>query len=161
MQAGMLGKFTLFIINLKFKTMKKLFLLSIAMLIGMSFSFAQYELIVTWNAESVNCTCGAGIDSTFNITILIRDTANENEFDPIYTSADGSTNSKSIDAGFIEDYCEEYHDYTPVFYIRATVVLHCDDNPPFDSCDNTVNHGPESCYSFSQDDIDVDVGNLN
>lgn len=141
--------------------MKKILLLSIAMLLGMSVSFAQYELNVTWNAGSVNCTCGVGIDSTFNITVVIRDTDNEHDFDPIYTSADGSENSKSIPVGFIEDYCEEYHDYTPVFYIRATVVFHCDDNPPFDACDGTVNHGPESCYSFSQGDITVPVGNLN
>lgn len=143
--------------------MKKFLLFSIALLIGMSFSFAQYELNVIWNAGSVNCNCGVGIDSTFKITVVITDIANEegDEFDPIYTTADGSQYQKLIPVGFIEDYCAEYHDNTPVFYIRATVVLHCDDNPPFDACDGSVNHGPESCYTISQNDITINVGSLN
>ena len=131
------------------------------MLIGTSVSFAQYNLNIKWNAEDINCTCGVGIDSTFKINIYMRDVANSYDFPQINTTASGSQNSKIVPVQFIEDYCELYHDYTPVFYIQVTVVLHCEDNPPFDACDGFINHGPESCYSFSQGDIDVTVPNLN
>ena len=49
------------------------------MLIGMSFSYSQYQVKVEWDATDINCTCGVGIDSAFQITVYIRDIANEED----------------------------------------------------------------------------------
>jgi len=115
-----------------------------------------------WDASDVNCTCGVGLDSTFKINVYIRDVANSHDFPEINTTASGSENNKVIDVPDIEDYCAESHEYTPSFYITATVVLHCNDNPPFDACDGRKQVGPKTCANFASTiPIPINVGNLD
>lgn len=142
--------------------MKKLLLLTLILLFGTSLSFAQYQLNVTWNASNPNCSCTASADSVFKINVYMRDVANSHDFDEINTTADGKDNSKVIDMPDIEVYCSVLHEYTPSFYITVTVVLHCDDNPPFDACDGKVKVGPKTCADFASTvPISIPVGYLD
>jgi hypothetical protein len=142
--------------------MKKLFLLSIAMLIGMSFSYSQYQVKVEWDATDINCTCGVGIDSAFQITVYIRDIANEEDVTTVYDTAPGSADEKIVDVPDVEDYCEEYHDEIPVLIAQATVLLRCYDNPPFDACDGTGQSDQKSCSNYAGlTPIPIDAGELD
>ena len=142
--------------------MKKLFLLTLILLVGTSASFAQYQINVTWNASNPNCSCTATADSVFKINVYIRDVANSHDFDEINTTANGWENSKVIDVPGIEGYCAVFHEYTPSFYITVTVVLHCNDNPPYNACDGRVQVGSKTCADFAGTiPIPVPVGYLD
>lgn len=142
--------------------MKKLFVLIIALLTGISFSFAQYQVKVSWDASDPNCSCGTGIEEVFKINVLIYDVAND-EYLPAYNAtANGNETEKIIDVDDVEYYCSESHENTPSFTIRVSVVLHCNANPPFDACSGDGQKSSVSCNDFADvTPVEVIVGILN
>jgi len=140
--------------------MKKLLILLAAILFGVSASFSQgvYIVNVPWDAS--NCSCDGTISgSYFQVTVSIFDVANQEEAVPpttVYTTS-GAYGDKDIDVSKLDEYCNEYHEFTPSFTVYAWVYYWCNDtNPPTVCCSGTHEYAYEyTCHDFYNSVIEL------
>lgn len=135
--------------------MKKLLILTAALLIGLASSFAQvYKVNVSWT----NGTCSGGdITDVFDVYVSIYDDANSKWAEAgVMVTANSSAINIDVPVPAMEDYCDGTYDYTPSFTVYATVKRMDYTTPsPTENCSGSKNVGPRDCHDFYSSSVDV------
>ena len=132
--------------------MKKILILLAAILLGVSASFAQVDIVnVSRNWDPEECPCGSVLTDYFKVTVSIYDDANGEWVvqNKTVTTSNTTYTDMDVDVSEVDTYCNKDHDYTPVFTVYAWVwLMDTSTNPPTECCSGSDDYGSYNCHDF-------------
>ncbi len=149
----------------KLKTMKKIIILTAALLIGTASVFAQWDVNVSWYyPQDADCQpANLPAQGTYVIKIILNifDDVNGNQVtspNPINYEALSELDTYFTEAQCqVSDYCDESHDDTPLFTVTATVAFVNTATPTVFCCFAKNHVSGLTCNDFYTSTVEVEV----